>query len=84
MQLAVAVEVGNLIVDVFGRLLIGNHVKLIELVLMFVEERRIEVGNPESREVGALLPGYWESDYVAFETPLMNVRRLVGSSTVER
>src|SRR5258708_37883899 len=49
-QLAVAVEIGNLVVDVFGRFLVGNHVELIEFVLMLVEERGIEIGYSESRE----------------------------------
>src|ERR1700716_3181068 len=55
-QLAVAVEIGDLKVDVVDRFLIGGHVELVELVLMFVEEGRIEIGYPKSREVRRL-PG---------------------------
>src|SRR5216683_6490747 len=53
-QLAVAVEIGNLIVDVFGRFLVGNHVELVELVLMFIERGGIEIGYSESREIRCL------------------------------
>ena len=42
-QLAVAVEIGKLVVDAVGRFLVGNDVELVELVLVFVEQRRIEI-----------------------------------------
>jgi hypothetical protein len=53
-QLAVAVEIGKLVVDAVARFLVGNHVKLIELVLMFVKESRVEIGYSESREIRRL------------------------------
>jgi hypothetical protein len=49
-QLAVAVEIGDLGVEPFGRFLIGQHVELIEFGLPFVELRRVEAGNTEGRE----------------------------------
>jgi hypothetical protein len=55
-QLAVAVEIGNLVVDIFHRFLVGEDVELVELVLVLVELRRIEAGYPIDVEVRRL-PG---------------------------
>src|SRR5664279_415960 len=53
-QLAVAVEIGQLEVDVVDRFLVGDDIELVEFVLMFVEQGRIEIGYSESRKVGRL------------------------------
>lgn len=44
-QLAVAVEIGDLVVEAVARLLIGHDVELVELALPLVEQRGIEVGD---------------------------------------
>jgi len=43
-ELAVAVEIGNLIVDALSRMLIGEYVEVVDLLLPLVEKRRIEAG----------------------------------------
>ncbi len=53
-QLAGAVEVGQLEVDVLGRFLVGDDIELVELVLMLIERCRIEIGHPERREARRL------------------------------
>src|SRR6185312_17069357 len=53
-QLAVAVEIGKLVVEVAGRPLVSDDVELVELVLMLVELCRVEIRDAERREVWAL------------------------------
>src|SRR5262249_33912656 len=56
MQLVVAIEIGKLVIDTFGRVLVGEHVELGELLLPLIEKRRIETGDRGSRKTGGL-PG---------------------------